>query len=59
MKQVEQYLKKYSVLDLDLRNVAINFSIIKHNEFKCRLKQEDLVATESLDFEVVSNLNRT
>ena len=57
----EQYFRKYAVLGKDLKNVAVNFSMIKHNEFKGTISQQNGVniGVEELDFSVVQNLGRS
>lgn len=42
----------------ELKNVAINFSIIKQNEFRSLIKVADIGA-EELEFNQVQNLERT
>lgn len=68
MKETDSYLKKWSLSDYELQNVGINFSIIKHNEFKSLnvnlgTKQNPVankdISVECMDFEVVSDLRRS
>ena len=34
MDKIDHNISKYSFTDYELQNIAINLSIIKHNEFK-------------------------
>lgn len=47
-------MRKYAIVGQDLKNVAVNFSIIKHNEFKNTLKEDRRdIGVEELDFDVI------
>ena len=60
MKAIDWYIQQYAVAGKDLKNVAVNFSIIKHNEQKS-LNREGLndIGVEELEFDVVDNLGRS
>lgn len=59
MKVVENNLNTYGMSDFQIQNLATNFSIIKHNEFKSISRKEGDIGIENIDFENVSDLNRS
>ena len=58
IKEIEQQINKYALKGPQLKNVAVNFSIIKQNEFKSLIQVKDIGA-EELEFNQVQNLERT
>jgi len=53
---MEKYLKKYVVSDAETLNIAVNFSIIKHNEFKALNYEGDKSGVKNIDISVESTV---
>ena len=44
-KNIDSYLKKHTLSDADQISLAVNYSIIKHNEFKSLSRKDKIKPT--------------
>lgn len=53
-QQISRYLQKYVVSDEETLNIGVNFSIIKHNEYKSYNFENHTTSTKNCDIGVES-----